>query len=88
VLVSGDTGPAHMATALGVPRVTIFGPTPPAGWSPGWDTTRVVHDPDARCAGCAAGASASRADLHTCLARVTPEMVLAPVRELLAAARR
>jgi ADP-heptose:LPS heptosyltransferase len=34
VLVSADTGPAHIATALDVPRVTIFGPEPPAAWAP------------------------------------------------------
>ena len=34
VLVSADTGPAHIATALRVPRVTIFGPEPPAAWAP------------------------------------------------------
>ena len=34
VLVSADTGPAHIATALHVPRVTIFGPEPPAAWAP------------------------------------------------------
>ena len=34
VLVSGDTGPAHMADALGLPRVTVFGPTPTASWVP------------------------------------------------------
>jgi len=34
VFVSVDTGPAHLATALGVPRVTLFGPTDPEGWSP------------------------------------------------------
>jgi ADP-heptose:LPS heptosyltransferase len=34
VLVSADTGPAHMATALNVPRVTVYGPEPPASWAP------------------------------------------------------
>jgi len=34
VLVSGDTGPAHMADALGVPRVTIFELAPPEQWVP------------------------------------------------------
>ncbi len=32
--VSGNTGPAHMADALGVPRVTIFGATPALAWAP------------------------------------------------------
>ena len=35
LLVSGDTGPAHMASALGVPRVTIYGPTSPVLYSAG-----------------------------------------------------
>lgn len=29
LVVSGDTGPLHIATALGVPTVSIFGPTDP-----------------------------------------------------------
>jgi len=30
----GDTGIAHLATALGIPSVVLFGPTPPAEWGP------------------------------------------------------
>jgi ADP-heptose:LPS heptosyltransferase len=33
-LVSGDTGIAHLATALGTPSVVLFGPVPPAEWGP------------------------------------------------------
>ncbi len=29
-----DTGVAHLATALGVPSVVLFGPSPPAEWGP------------------------------------------------------
>ena len=34
VLVSNDSGPAHIAYALGTPTVTLFGPTSPAEWGP------------------------------------------------------
>jgi ADP-heptose:LPS heptosyltransferase len=34
VVVCGDTGVAHLATALGVRSVLLFGPTPPRLWGP------------------------------------------------------
>jgi ADP-heptose:LPS heptosyltransferase len=35
-VVCGDTGVAHLATALGIPSVLLFGPTSPQTWGP-WD---------------------------------------------------
>jgi ADP-heptose:LPS heptosyltransferase len=34
VVVCGDTGVAHLASAYGTPSVLLFGPTPPAAWGP------------------------------------------------------
>lgn len=82
VFVSGDTGPAHISTALGVPRVTIYGPSPAEGWTPDSPTAVAVRDGAARCAACAGRAPESA---HTCLDSVTVGMVLGPVRELLRA---
>jgi len=33
-VISGDTGIAHLATALGRPSVVLFGPVSPAAWGP------------------------------------------------------
>jgi ADP-heptose:LPS heptosyltransferase len=33
-VVCGDTGVAHLATALGTPSVVLFGPTAPSRWGP------------------------------------------------------
>jgi uncharacterized protein YjbJ (UPF0337 family) len=34
LVLCGDTGVGHLATAFGTPSVLLFGPTPPAEWGP------------------------------------------------------
>jgi ADP-heptose:LPS heptosyltransferase len=34
LVVCGDTGVAHLASAFGTPSVLLFGPTPPSRWGP------------------------------------------------------
>ena len=41
LVVSGDTGPLHIATAAGTPTVGIFGPTDPARNGP-WSADDVT----------------------------------------------
>jgi ADP-heptose:LPS heptosyltransferase len=83
VFVSGDTGPAHMADALGVPRVTIFGPTPSEAWSPGLPTTVAVKGPGARFVRMR-DREAAHAGGYDFTGGVTANMVIVPVRRLLA----
>lgn len=40
LVVCGDTGAGHLATAYGTPSVLLFGPTPPALWGPPADRPR------------------------------------------------
>ncbi|WMY77349.1 glycosyltransferase family 9 protein [Citricoccus sp. I39-566] len=51
LVLSGDTGVAHLATGWAVPSVVLFGPVPPARWGPAIDAdlhTVLWHgDPDA-----------------------------------------
>ena len=41
-MISGDTGPLHVACAVGTPVVGIFGPTEPARNGPWWDDDLTV----------------------------------------------
>ncbi|MGQ1836867.1 glycosyltransferase family 9 protein [Kocuria turfanensis] len=84
-VLSTDTGVAHVATALAVRSVVLFGPTPPAWWGPAVDPglhTVLWHgDPSAPAWG-----DPHAAELDDRLAAVTPDEVLAAARTQLAAA--
>ena len=48
LVVCGDTGVAHLATALGTPSVVLFGPVPPDRWGPPGGGPHVVLTDAAR----------------------------------------
>lgn len=48
LVVCGDTGMAHLATALGTPSVVLFGPEPPERWGPPPGARHVVLTDAAR----------------------------------------
>lgn len=53
VVVTGNTGPAHLAAACGTPVVSIFAPVVPANrWAPWRVPTVVLGDQTIACAGC------------------------------------
>lgn len=70
VLVSNDTGGAHLANALGVPVVVLFGPTNPVRTAPVFDAPREIVQPP----GCPATGGAALKDL-------APEQVVSAVRK-------
>jgi lipopolysaccharide heptosyltransferase II len=43
LLITGDTGPMHLAAALDTPVIAVFGPSDPARWGPFSDSARVVR---------------------------------------------
>jgi ADP-heptose:LPS heptosyltransferase len=43
LLVTGDTGPMHLAVAVGTPVVAVFGPSDPARYAPRGQLDRVVR---------------------------------------------
>jgi ADP-heptose:LPS heptosyltransferase len=48
LVVSGDTGIAHLASAFGTPSVVLFGPTGPDRWGPPPGPHRVLEHPESR----------------------------------------
>jgi ADP-heptose:LPS heptosyltransferase len=90
LLITGDTGPMHLAAAVGTPIVAVFGPSDPRRYAPNGPHDRVVRVdlpcspcnrirlPPARCAG------------HTpdCLALVSADSVFTAATAVLATSRR
>lgn len=77
LLVSNDSGPMHMAAALNVPTVGIFGPTDPRAQGPWGDGHGVVRQETVDCLGC------NRTDCpigNICMTTLEPREVLAKVR--------
>jgi len=52
LLICNDSGPMHIATALGVPVVAVFGPTEQAWFGPLGQENRVVSQPGFWCRPC------------------------------------
>ena len=85
LMITGDTGPMHLAAAVGTPIVAVFGPSDPRRYAPRGPLDRVVRVdlpcapcnrirlPPARCTG----------HIPNCLAFVTVDRVLAAAVEIL-----
>ena len=41
--IGNDSGITHLAAAVGVPTIALFGPTDPAIWGPRGRTVRIIH---------------------------------------------
>ena len=72
LFISGDTGPLHFAAGLGVPTISLFGPTAPARWAPIGERHQALTGGVCGCDGHSAVCLAAR---H-CLAEIAPSQVL------------
>jgi heptosyltransferase II len=89
LMIGVDSGPAHLAAALGIPVIAIFGPTSPRRWGPIGEEHRVVTL-DLSCSPCS-NIGGERCPIparaHECMTALSVERVLFAAREILAARR-
>ena len=81
VLVTNDSAPLHLATAVGTPVVAIFGPTVPAfGFGPRGARDRIVEHPSLGCRPCSAhGPRVCPLGHHRCMKELSVESVATAV---------
>lgn len=85
VLVTGDTGPMHLAAAVGTPTVAIFGPSSPARYAPRGPIHEIVRV-DLPCSPCnriRLPPERCRGIIPDCLSSVDVEMVYGAVERTL-----
>lgn len=77
LIIGGDTGPLHLASALNRPVVGIFGPTDPARNGPFGGSFRVLRNPESK------RDHTRRSAPEAGLLTITPDAVMAAAMELL-----
>jgi heptosyltransferase-2 len=87
-VVANDSGPGHVAAAVGTPVVSIFGPTSPAFYAPFGDSVRVVAHEGLACRPCGSHAPRACPLRHfRCMRELAAERVVAALEPLLAERR-
>lgn len=74
VMVTNDTGPMHIAAALGRPLLALFGPTNPKRTGPYGQVERVLQQKALSCVPCMRSKCRNRIQLE-CLTSISPEAV-------------
>lgn len=80
-LVTNDSGPMHVAAAVGTPIIAMFGPTSPVRTGPYGPGHRVLRT-SIPCSPCFSRVCGNRVEME-CLTSLAPELVLDAVRDQL-----
>ncbi len=87
VLITGDSGPMHLACAVGTPVVAIFGPTSAEwGFMPGGPHDQILEPPPTKefsCRPCSLHGRTGCRKGRLCMRSITPERVLDALHVLL-----
>lgn len=84
LLITTDSGPMHVAVAMGTPILTMFGASPVLGFSP-WDAKDVLIESPVLCHPCRIHECPRPQDSQMlCMKAITPRMVIAEAEKLLA----
>jgi ADP-heptose:LPS heptosyltransferase len=80
--VCGDTGPAHLARAVGTPVLSLFGPTSPVRWGP--PAPGRALSLGLGCSPCSNhGTSGCPLEHHRCMQELSSEAVVVTARAML-----
>ncbi len=80
-VVSVDSGPRHLAAAVGTPTLTVWGPEQVSRWHPYGETRHPVVLKEVPCRPC--GLSVCVEKKHECLKTLEPEAVLRALKQLM-----
>jgi len=84
VLVTGDSGPMHLATGVGTPALAMFGPTCREwGFFPSGENDRIIQL-DMPCRPCSLHGSGTCKKGNACIMDIEPQRMLAELKEMLA----
>lgn len=83
MLIGVDSAPMHIATAVGTPVVTVFGPSGEAEWGPTIVPSRVITSTEHSCRPCGNNGCGG-SNISDCLVKLPVSRVIGAVRELLA----
>lgn len=83
IMLTNDSGPAHLSAALNIPLICLFGATHPSlGFAPLNPTTRILFNPIS-CSPCTLHGSHTCPKKHfQCMLSLTPQLVLQQIHHL------